>query len=199
MSSAWVRRAAGFGAGISVLLPALALAHPEGHGAQNAIDGFLHPLTGLDHLLAMIAVGLWAVHLGRRAVRILPIVFPVAMVVGALFALGGIALPAIEPAIAVSVIVLGVLVAAGVRMPVVAGAALIGVFAVFHGYAHATEGPSANMLAYAIGFVGATVALHAVGIVAGAWIARNDLQHSRVVNGLAGTAIALAGTAILII
>jgi urease accessory protein len=198
MSSASVRRAAGFGVGIGVLLPALALAHPEGHGAQNAIDGFLHPLTGLDHLLAMIAVGLWAVRLGRRAVWTLPIVFPVAMVAGSLLALRGVALPAIEPAIAVSVIVLGVLVAAGVRMPVFAGAVLVGVFAVFHGHAHATEGPAVNVLAYAIGFVGATAVLHTVGIAAGAWIARRDLQHSRAVNRLAGTAIALAGTAILI-
>jgi urease accessory protein len=181
-----------------MMLPALAWAHPEGHGAQSVVEGFLHPLTGLDHLLAMIAVGLWAVRLGRRAVWTLPIVFPIAMVVGALLALGGVALPAIEPVIAVSVIVLGVLVAAGIRMPVVAGAVLVGVFAVFHGYAHAAEGPSANVLAYAIGFVGATVALHAVGIAAGAWVERHDLQRIGAVNALAGTGIAIAGTAILL-
>lgn len=199
MSSASVRRATGLGAGFGVLLPALAWAHPEGHEAESGIEGFLHPLTGPDHLLAMIAVGLWAMRLGRRAAWTLPVVFPIAMVVGTLLAFGGVGLPAIEPMIATSVIVLGVLVAAGIRMPVMASAMLVGVFAVFHGYAHAIEGPSGGMLAYAVGFVGATVMLHASGLAAGAWIARGDCQHDAAANRVAGTAIAIAGTVILLV
>lgn len=199
MGSASVRRATGLGAGFGLLLPALAWAHPEGHDARSVIEGLLHPLTGPDHVLARIAVGLWAIRLGRRAMWTLPFVFPAAMIVGALLALGAFALPAIEPLIATSVIVLGVLVAAGIRMPITASAMLVGVFAIFHGYAHASEGPSGGMLAYAIGFVIATGMLHAGGLAAGAWVARRDLQHDGAVNRVAGTAIAIAGTAILIL
>jgi len=177
----------------------LALAHPEGHGAHDFAAGFLHPFTGIDHLLAMIAVGLWAVRLGSRAVWTLPIVFPLAMLFGAALGANGIGLPAIEPMIAISVIVLGALVAAGMRMPLVASAVLVGVFAIFHGYAHAIEAPSSQIGAYAAGFVSATVALHALGIAAGILLARHARQESQMQIGrVAGSLIALTGTALLL-
>lgn len=199
MTSASRRLTAIFAPGLAGLMPISALAHPEGHGAENAVAGFLHPFTGLDHLLAMIAVGLWAAQLGARATRTLPIVFPFAMVLGALLAFNGTHLPAIEPMIAASVVVLGVLVAAGIRMPVVASALIVATFAIFHGHAHAAEGPSSDVFSYAAGFVLATLFLHVIGVIVGSAVARSGLPYSRVVTGAAGTTIALAGTAILIV
>lgn len=177
------------------LVPALALAHPEGHGAHDAVAGLLHPFIGMDHLLAMVAVGLWASRLGRRAIWTLPVVFPLMMVIGAVLALLGIVLPAIEAVIATSVIVLGAAVALGVRMPVLASAALVGCFAVFHGYAHATEAPSSHITAYAFGFVLATLMLHATGIVIGCAMSRATGVG---LHRVSGSLIALAGVGLLI-
>lgn len=178
----------------------VALAHPEGHGAQDFAAGFLHPFTGLDHLLAMIAVGLWAVRLGRRAVWTLPIVFPLAMLFGAALAVNGVGMPAIEPMIAISVIVLGALVAVGMKMPVTASAALVAAFAIFHGYAHASEAPSSQLAAYAAGFVSATVILHVLGVAAGVLLVRGARQgvHGSV-SRAAGSLIALTGAVLLFV
>lgn len=177
----------------------LALAHPEGHGARDFAAGLLHPFTGPDHLLAMIAVGLWAVRLGRRAVWTLPVVFPLAMLSGAVLGANGVGVPAIEPMIAISVIVLGAFVAAGMRMPILASAVLVGVFAIFHGHAHATEAPSSQIGIYAAGFVGATVALHLLGVAAGAWLARHAAQRSQwQIQRVTGSLIAVTGTALLL-
>ncbi len=181
--------------GFGVLIPALALAHPEGHGASDALTGLLHPFAGIDHLLAMLAVGLWAVRLGRVATWALPVVFPLMMIAGATLALQGIALPAIEFMIAVSVIVLGGLVAAGFRLPLTASAALVAVFALFHGYAHATEAPSSQFGAYAMGFVVATLILHGLGIVTGSLLTRRDTTTLRRASG---SVIALVGAVLLI-
>lgn len=176
----------------------LALAHPEGHGAHDFIAGFLHPFTGIDHLLAMLAVGLWAVRLGRGAVWTLPVVFPLAMVGGALLALSGIALPGIEPMIAMSVIALGILVALGVHLPAMASALLVAVFAIFHGYAHATEAPS-PIGAFATGLVAATIVLHALGVLTGRVIARHtDKVRPLPLNRIAGSAIAATGAVLLL-
>ncbi|HEY6644866.1 HupE/UreJ family protein [Povalibacter sp.] len=187
---------------IGLLLSAmssLALAHPDGHGAHDLAAGFLHPFSGLDHLLAMIAVGLWAVRLGRRAVWTLPIVFPLAMVAGAGLALSGTPLPAIEPMIALSVIVLGVLVAVGVRLPVVASALLVAMFAIFHGYAHAAEAPSSQIGIYAVGFVTATVILHALGVLAGMAAMRQANAPLQIqLNRFAGFAIAVSGAVVFL-
>ena len=147
-------------------VPLPVAAHPDHSVAHDGWAGFLHPLTGIDHLLAMFAVGLWAARLGRGAMWTLPAVFAFAMVIGAVLALSSIVLPAIEPMIAISVIALGTLVAAGVRLSLLAGALLVAAFAVFHGYAHATEAPSAGATAsYALGFVSATVVLHALPVL----------------------------------
>lgn len=198
MISASRRRTGSFVPALAGLVPMTALAHPEGHGAENALAGLLHPLTGVDHLLAMVAVGLWAAQLGQQATRTLPIVFPVVMVAGALLALSGVYLPAIEPMIAASVIVLGVLVAARIRLPAIASAVIVAAFAIVHGYAHAADGPAGEMPSYAAGFVAATVLLHLVGVVIGARISRPGVQYGRTMTGAVGTAIALAGTAIFI-
>ncbi len=182
---------------LAMALPAAALAHP-GHGANDALTGWLHPFTGIDHLLAMFAVGVWAARSGRAAVWTLPAVFPLAMIVGALLAVLRVALPAIEPMIAISVIVFGMLVAAGVRMPTLASALLVGLFAIFHGYAHASEAPaSATMLPFALGFVAATIVLHLAGIAVGSCSERLAQAGQRPMRIL-GSLITAAGAVLLI-
>lgn len=171
------------------LMPALAGAHPESMLATGR-SGFLHPLTGLDHLLAMFAVGLWAARLRGAALIAFPAAFPLAMVGGALAALAGGMLPAVEPMIAISVIVLGIAVASGVKVPVGAGVALVASFAIFHGYAHAIEGP-ANALPYGVGFVLATVLLHVAGMLVGLAFEKRTQALT-----LGGSAIAVAGLAL---
>ena len=128
------------------------------------MHGFQHPLGGLDHLAAMIAVGLWAGIAGGRRVWVWPLAFVAMMIVGGILGRAGIALPMVEPAIALSVVVLGVLVAATIRVPVAVGAIIVAVFAIFHGYAHGAEAPQTGWLGYAAGFVVATALLHLVGI-----------------------------------
>ena len=177
-------------------VPGLALAHPGPHQATDLWSGLLHPLTGIDHLLAMLAVGLWSVQLGRKAVWVLPAVFPIAMLLGAALGMANAGLPLIEPTIAASVIAMGVAVACGVRLPLTASAVLISFFAIFHGYAHAAEMPANGTMAiYAAGFVSATVLLHVLGVKAGMWLAHANQAATR----MSGTAIALTGAALLVI
>jgi urease accessory protein len=174
-------------------VPSLALAHPNHDLTHDFGAGFMHPLTGVDHLLAMLAVGLWAAHLGKRAVWLLPIAFPLAMLVGAALSVVGIALPAIEPAIALSVLMLGGLVAFRVRIQDALAAMLVAAFAVFHGYAHANEADS-FAASFASGFVVATLLLHLVGIALAAALMKHDMRNMR----LAGSVIGAAGVALLI-
>lgn len=153
----------------SLALTALAFcgvaeAHP-GHGASY-MAGLAHPLFGLDHLLAMFAVGVWASQLGGRATWLVPVSFVTVMAVAAGFA-AGIALPMVESGIAASVLVLGLLVAFAVRLPFVLGCGMVGLFAVFHGYAHGAEMPQSATWQYGLGFVMATAALHGAGLLAG--------------------------------
>jgi urease accessory protein len=149
----------------AAVIPAAALAHP-GHGALSLAAGFAHPFGGVDHMLAMIAVGLWAALRGERAPLAWPAAFVAAMAAG--FALGQIAPGAIsiEPAILASVIILGVLTAAQARLPLLAGAALIGVLGAAHGYAHGIEAPGADER-FPLGFALATALLHLAGLAAG--------------------------------
>jgi urease accessory protein len=141
-----------------------ALGEPTGFGA-----GFLHPLAGADHLLAMVAVGLWGAILGRPLVAALPVVFPAFMAAGALFGLAGTVLPMAEAGVSASLLGLGLALALAWRAPVLAACALTGVFGFFHGYAHGRELPlSADPAAYCAGFVLATGLLHAAGIALGA-------------------------------
>jgi urease accessory protein len=142
-----------------------ALAHfVDGHGAGWSA-GLAHPFSGIDHLCAMVAVGLWGAQIGRRAVWLLPLAFPICMALGAALSVAGIALPGAEDGIAVSVAVLGVLLAVAAKPPLALGAGVVGLFGLFHGYAHGSEMPhAAAPLLYAAGFLVATAALHLFGV-----------------------------------
>ena len=144
----------------------------EGGVAEGFLSGFLHPLFGPDHVVAMIAVGLWGAQLGSPALWVLPIAFPMVMAFGGTLGIVGLELPGVELGIALSALVLGLMVAMALRPPLWGAALLVGAFAIFHGHAHGTELPqSANPLAYALGFVFATGLLHASGIALGVLMA----------------------------
>ena len=148
--------------------PGIAWAHEQTGVAGGFVSGFLHPALGLDHVIAMVAVGLWGAQLGAPAVWMLPINFPLIMAAGGMLGALGVPLPFVEIGIAVSGIALGVLVALATRAPLWAAMLLVGVFAVFHGHAHGTELPeAANPLAYGAGFVLMTGLLHLSGIAFG--------------------------------
>jgi len=142
-----------------------ALAHPQKGEAVGFLTGFRHPISGLDHVLAMVAVGLWGAQLGSPAIWLLPVAFPMVMAVGGMLGLMGVPIPGIEYGIALSAILLGAAVMFEVRPPLGVAAALVGFFAIFHGHAHGTElPPGQSALLYSMGFVIATGCLHAVGI-----------------------------------
>jgi urease accessory protein len=148
--------------------PREALAHVGRGQAAGFVTGLQHPWSGLDHVLAMIAVGLWGAQLGSPALWVLPVTFPMVMSLGAMLGLLGIPLPGIEAGIAVSAILLGAMVAGEVRPKLAAAAVLVGFFAVFHGHAHGTELPAGQSgMLYSAGFVIATGCLHAIGIAIG--------------------------------
>lgn len=171
--------------------PAFAhLSHAE-HGSLAA--GFTHPLFGLDHVLAMVAVGLWAATLGGRAVLAVPAAFLGAMIAGFALALAGLALPAVEPMILASIVILGLLLAFAVRLDARIAMAAVAVLALFHGHAHGGELGGAGALSFAAGFAAATSAILAAGIGLGLVLMRNSLL-ARVLGGataLAGAALAL--------
>lgn len=149
----------------AVTMPEAALAHTEGGVAGGFVSGLLHPVLGWDHVVAMVAVGLWGAFLGAPAIWILPVVFPLVMALGAVLGILGLPLPAVEIGIAVSAVVLGALILMAARPPLWVAAVIVGLFAIFHGYAHGTELPTAaNPFAYGVGFVVATGALHLIGI-----------------------------------
>ena len=167
MLSNW-RRALSRASLLLILVSATAYAHTETGVAGGLISGLLHPVLGVDHLVAMVAVGLWGALLGAPAIWVLPITFPVVMALGALLGVAGVPLPAVEIGIAASAIALGAMVAADIRPPLAVAGVLVGLFAVFHGYAHGAELPTAvNPLAYGVGFVTATGLLHLLGILIG--------------------------------
>jgi len=155
---------------IVLLLVLAALAAPAGAHTGDGVaggfaSGFLHPIAGWDHVIAMVAVGLWGAFLGRPAVWLLPVVFPLVMACGGALGVVGVPLPGVEIGIALSAIVLGAMVALAARPPLWVAALIVGTFAVFHGHAHGTELPgAANPIAYSLGFVIATGLLHATGI-----------------------------------
>lgn len=145
--------------------PALAHLDPGEHGSFAA--GFTHPMFGTDHMLAMVAVGLWAAMLGGRAVWAVPAAFVGVMLAGFLASMAGLPLPFVEPAILASVVAIGLLVALAVPVPTVAGMTIVGFFALFHGHAHGGEIGEAGALSYAVGFAVATAVLHAAGVAIG--------------------------------
>ena len=145
-----------------------AFAHDQVGVAGGLVSGLLHPVTGIDHLIAMVAVGIWGAQLGAPAIWVLPVTFPLVMAVGGVLGVLRIPLPMPEVVIAVSALVLGIAVATRLRLPFAAAAAVVAVFAIFHGHAHGAELPgSANPLAYGVGFVTATGLLHLCGILIG--------------------------------
>ena len=175
------------------------LLHPAPGG--GFLTGFLHPLTGPDHVVAMVAVGIWASQIAvaqgdRKALWIVPSAFVGTMAAGFLMAVYGIGLPFVEPAILASVIGLGLLVAMAARLPTAAAEAVVGAFALFHGHAHGGELGSAGALQFGIGFMIATAILHAAGIALGLGIARFGSVASRTVGALtaiAGLSLAFGG------
>lgn len=180
---------------ISVAFAESAAAH-TGHGlASGFTGGFLHPLFGPDHVVAMVAVGLWGAFLGSPAIIILPIVFPLMMAFGGVLGILGIPLPGVEIGIAVSAAVLGLMVALAAKPHIAIAAILVGLFAIFHGYAHGAEFPDgADALAYSLGFVIATGLLHLCGIAFGLL---TQWPQGRLAVRAAGSAIAIAGLAFL--
>ncbi len=147
-----------------ILLATAASAHTDA-SAGGFMSGVSHPINGWDHVVAMVAVGLWGAILGAPAIWLLPVVFPLVMALGGALGVLGVPLPMIETGIALSGVVLGLLIAFAVRAPLWVAAVIVGVFAVFHGHAHGTELPdAANPLAYGVGFVLATGVLHLIGI-----------------------------------
>lgn len=177
----------------SLLWLSSAEAHSFGADGGGFAAGLAHPFSGADHMLAMVAVGFWAMRLGGRLTWLAPVAFIVVMAAAAALGTAGVELPLLEPAIAGSVLALGLLLAFGVRVGATAGVALIGLFAFFHGYAHGLELPaSAAPVGYALGFVTATALLHGVGLGLG-WMVRRTDWPTR----LSGAALALAGLYLL--
>ncbi len=165
-----------------------AFAHSDTASLQGGFfSGFMHPISGLDHVVAMIAVGLWGAFLGNPAIWILPITFPLVMAFGGALGVVGLPIPFIELGIALSDVVLGIVVLLAFRPPMWVAAVIVGFFAIFHGYAHGVELPSAaNPLIYSIGFVIATGLLHLGGIALG------ELKHLS-----SGVIIVRAGGAVI--
>lgn len=179
-----------------VLAPAAALAHPGHDGAGGLAHGFVHPLTGIDHVLAMIAVGVLAAQYGGRALWLVPMSFLVAMAAAGAIGMAGIPVQIVEAGIGLSVVVLGLMIAFQIRPPTVVAMVVVGFFALFHGYAHGFEmlGGLAG-LSFAAGFIGATALLLGAGVGLGLLLQRRTLSRRLIQAG--GGAMALVGIAVL--
>lgn len=173
-----------------LLVPSLAHAHIGVGQTSGLTHGLLHPITGLDHIAAMVAVGLWAAQHGGRAIWIVPLSFVAVMSAGSLIGTVGISIPFVETGIVASVLVLGLLIVLAVRLPLAASTLLVGLFALFHGHAHGAEIPEAvSGLAYGIGFVLATGLLHCCGIWLGLLAQKSAVPH--LIRYAGGAAVAL--------
>ncbi|MET0276790.1 MAG: HupE/UreJ family protein [Pseudorhodoplanes sp.] len=180
---------------LGILAASPAFAHTGGHLAGGFAGGFSHPFFGLDHIAAMVAVGLWGAFLGMPAMLVLPIVFPLVMAAGGVLGILGVPLPSVEIGIAVSALVLGLMVALAAKPNLWVAAIIVGFFAVFHGHAHGAELPDgADAVAYSIGFVIATGLLHLAGIGFGLLA---QYPAGRVAVRAMGSAIAIAGLVFL--
>ena len=172
-----------------------AFAHVQQGQGEGFLTGLGHPVSGLDHMLAMIAVGLWGAQLGQPGVWLLPVTFPLVMAVGGFLGLAGIPVPGVEAGVAVSALLLGLMVAFDLKPKLSTAALLVGVFAIFHGHAHGTElPPGQSGLAYSIGFVVSTGCLHLTGITMGA---AYKWPVGRVAVRVAGAVVAFAGAVFL--
>jgi urease accessory protein len=184
-------------AALGALAPTAAMAHTGVGDAGSFAHGFWHPITGLDHVLAMVLVGMLAWQLGGRAFWLVPATFVLVMAIGGGLGVAGIAVPMVELGIALSVVVLGAVVALGIRAPVAVAMAIAGLFAIFHGHAHGAEMPGdASGLAYGVGFMIATALLHLGGLGLGCLIGAAGDRYGLVVRSAGGLA-AIAGLAIL--
>lgn len=180
-----------------LLLPGIVHAHIVAGEAHGFVHGLAHPFGGLDHVCAMIAVGLWAAQIGRRTTWAAPLAFVSVMVLGGLLGLADVPLPFVQTGVLASLLVLGLLLAAAVRLSLLASTAVVSLFALFHGYAHGAEMPhGASGFDYALGFVLATAFLHASGIAAGLFARKMGqpqwLRHAGVVVMLCGGGLWLA-------
>jgi len=185
-------------AAAATLLPTLAFAHTGIGATHGFVHGFAHPLGGLDHLAAMVTVGLLAWQLGGRAVWAVPATFVAVMALGGALGVSGVELPFVELGIALSVVVLGTGVALGLKAPLAVAMGVAGFFAVFHGHAHGTEMPlDASGLSYGLGFMAATGLLHLAGLGLGRSIGRFGDTHGETYVRGAGAAVAVAGLALV--
>ena len=185
-------------AGLLIVATSLPAAAHVGHGETSGfVHGFLHPIGGLDHMLAMVSVGMLAALLGGRALWMVPASFMAMMAVGAGLAMAGFDLPFVELGISLSVIALGVAVALQLPLPMIGAMAFVGFFAVFHGFAHGAEMPvDASGASYGAGFLLATALLHLAGLVTGLVLSRS-VSKADVISRVAGGAIAIAGIALV--
>jgi urease accessory protein len=194
---AWIPACAGMTAVLAVCGSVPALAHTGLEHAVSFAAGFKHPWTGLDHMLAMVAVGLWAGLNGGRALWVWPAAFVGVMIAGGALGIADVQVPLVEPGILASIVILGLLVLTMARVPVAAGAVLVALFALLHGHAHGAELPAeASAATYAAGFAIATALLHAIGLGI-AHIARGD--GGRLLVRGAGALVAVAGVALAVI
>ena len=187
--STWIV-AACLAAFVALSFPSPLAAH-EGGSAAGLLSGLLHPISGIDHVLAMVAVGIWGAQLGPPAIWVLPVTFPVVMAFGGMVGLLGVQVPGVEIGIGLSALLLGLMVALERRPDLRGAAVLVGIFAIFHGHAHGAELPEGQSgILYSIGFVASTGTLHAAGIGLGLI---HKWRWGRWALRFAGTAIALAG------
>jgi urease accessory protein len=180
---------------LTLLFSRIAYAHVQGGAAAGLATGFSHPLSGWDHALAMVAVGVWGAQLGAPAMWLLPVAFPMMMAGGAFLGLIGATLPGVEIAIAVSALLLGLMVTFERRYSVEAAMVIVGFFGIFHGHAHGSElTPGTSALTYSAGFILATGCLHGVGIIMGL---AHGVPAGRGLLRAAGAIVAVAGLTFL--
>lgn len=190
------RAAAGLIIATTLLAAGPAAAHAGSSLTGGFASGFFHPLTGFDHLLAMVAVGIWGAFLGRPLIYLLPVIFPTVMAFGGVLAMLGAPVPPVELGIALSVVLLGLAIASGFRAPTWVACIVVGLFGLFHGYAHGLELPTAaDPIGYSAGFVLATGMLHVIGIGLGA---SKSLRHGQFALRILGGLIAAAGVYFLV-
>ena len=181
---------------IFLFLPGIALAHTGVGETTGFMHGLSHPVGGIDHLLAMIAVGLWAAQVGRLALWVVPCTFVGVMVLGGILGFSGVPVPFIEQGILLSVLILGILIAGAFKLSLIYSALIVAFFAIFHGYAHGAEMPvEITAASYTVGFALATAILHLAGIGLGVLVSRIELPA---VSRFAGGAIALSGVYLVV-
>jgi urease accessory protein len=193
-----MRRALSILAAASVLTPVAALAHTGVGDTHGVLHGFMHPISGLDHVLAMVAVGVLAALLGGRAIWLVPTSFVAMAALGGVLGMQGLPVPFVEFGISASVILLGLAIALQAKLPLRWMAGLVGLFGLYHGYAHGAEMPAdTSGLAYGVGFLAATAMLHIAGIGLGLGIAQLAKSSATRFARAGGAAIAVAGVALL--